>query len=108
MENTNSMATDTKSRIDTINAEIKQLEKKRKKLQDDCPHKQTKVVNYSWRPGCVDEVYMCTECNTIIKFLETIGVVGELTVSQPCGFFMGGSDTAGNCTVCGVIKSLHN
>ena len=32
-----------------------------------CKHEETKLANYSWRPGCIDEVTMCSFCSKIIK-----------------------------------------
>lgn len=70
------MATTTKDearlsirkRANAIRMAINKLEENRTKLREECPHKVTEKVNYSWGPGrFAPDSDVCADCDELIK-----------------------------------------
>ena len=51
-----------KKRINEINHQIFKLQTERDEIQSDCPHEETELVSYSWRPGASHYANACVEC----------------------------------------------
>jgi hypothetical protein len=49
------------------------FEAKLKLLQDNCPHKETQVMQYMWAPGHFGgHVEVCKECEKIIRHIPDL------------------------------------
>ena len=55
-----------KEQIAGINARILDLQNLRKVVQDNCPHRETKDGEYSYRIGASMVANICTECGKIL------------------------------------------
>ena len=56
--------------IDHFRERIRWFENAILSLQEICPHPDSKKGYSSWRPGVMDPVMICTECDKIVKELE--------------------------------------
>lgn len=52
--------------IDQINEEIKALQKEKLELQKSCKHKKSSEKLYTYRPGVIDKVLMCDNCDILM------------------------------------------
>lgn len=57
----------TLDKINRINEEINDLIQLRDRLQEGCPHTDTKIIEYMWRPGAVVDTIQCKDCLKIIE-----------------------------------------
>jgi hypothetical protein len=64
-----------RERIDQINKQIKDLESKRTEIQEECPHENTKDVDYMWRIGSTMAAEVCSDCYKFIKSNESYGTI---------------------------------
>jgi hypothetical protein len=57
-----------RGRANALNLAIERLEKERSALREECPHKVTAQVNYSWGPGRIaPDSTVCVDCDELIK-----------------------------------------
>jgi hypothetical protein len=56
--------------INQINFEINDLVKEKEALQEKCEHPKKSVKKYSWRPGVIEDAYLCDDCD---KYLGRYG-----------------------------------
>jgi len=65
-----------RKRANAINQAIDKLKEERKKLREECPHKVTEQVNYSWGPGRIaPDSEVCVDCDELIKLG---GICGDI------------------------------
>ena len=58
-----------RQRVDAINKQIENLQKEREYVQNECPHKNIKSVNYMYREGATLPADVCADCDKVIQFL---------------------------------------
>jgi hypothetical protein len=58
-----------KEECEKIFAQIKQSEERLKELRTICKHPNTYEGNYSWRIGSIDKAEICSDCQTLVKYV---------------------------------------
>lgn len=50
--------------------QIRDAEQRLKELRAICKHEETFEGNWSWRPGVIEPAIICSDCGSLIKYLN--------------------------------------
>lgn len=62
--------TDIKIECEKMYAQISEAENRLKFLRANCKHLKTFEGNYSWRIGAIQRAEICSDCGSLIKYLD--------------------------------------
>lgn len=55
-------------RVTEIQKEREALKQELDSIQESCEHLNHVIGNYSWRPGTIDEAYICSDCDKMLGY----------------------------------------
>jgi hypothetical protein len=70
-----------KEQCEACYLQIKQAHEELTRLRSICKHTNTFEGNYSWRPGCIEPVTICSDCDEVIKVHRPEFIQPEYTLT---------------------------